>query len=163
MSNARRIGFTALAVATFVCLDLAAYWISRDAAYERMPGDYGVVFSFEAMFLQFEYVLRGASMALIPLGLLLLSTSNSVLRLPSPRVVVSGALILASMILSGLLGHADAMTCIHAHYSAEHLGDYYRERHALSWLWLLLPITITTAFVIFGACRRAVRDAEMID
>ena len=31
----------------------------------------------------------------------------------------------------------------------------------LSWLWLLPPLTLTTAFVIFGAWRRAVRDAEV--
>ncbi len=33
--------------------------------------------------------------------------------------------------------------------------------HEVSWTLLLLPIILTTAFVIFGAWRRAVRDAEV--
>ncbi len=36
-----------------------------------------------------------------------------------------------------------------------------REVHTVSWLYLLLPIILTTAFVIFGAWRRAVRDTEV--
>ena len=33
--------------------------------------------------------------------------------------------------------------------------------HNVSAFWLLLPIILTTAFVIFGAWPRAVRDAEV--
>ncbi len=37
--------------------------------------------------------------------------------------------------------------------------------HNVWWFWLLRPIILTTAFVIFGAWRRAVRDAgvEAVD
>ena len=34
-------------------------------------------------------------------------------------------------------------------------------RSTLDWPWLLLPIILTTAFVIFGAWKREVRDAEV--
>jgi hypothetical protein len=41
-----------------------------------------------------------------------------------------------------------------------YLHDGLRREHPIvSWPWLLLPIILTTAFVIFGAWRRAVRDA----
>ncbi len=36
-----------------------------------------------------------------------------------------------------------------------------RAKYHVSPLWLLLPIILTTAFVIFGAWRSAVRDAEV--
>ena len=40
-------------------------------------------------------------------------------------------------------------------------ADKVRAEHHVSWLWLLLPIILTTAFIIVGAWRRAVRDAEV--
>ena len=36
-----------------------------------------------------------------------------------------------------------------------------RADHVVTWPWLLTPIILTTAFVIFGAWRRAVRDSEV--
>ena len=32
--------------------------------------------------------------------------------------------------------------------------------HIVSWFWLLLPTILTTAFIIVGAWRRAVQDAD---
>ncbi len=40
-------------------------------------------------------------------------------------------------------------------------GDICRELHETQWFSLLLPIILTTAFVIFGAWRSALRDAEV--
>ena len=40
-------------------------------------------------------------------------------------------------------------------------SHFARDTHSVSWLLLLLPLILTTAFVIWGAWRRAVRDAEV--
>ena len=41
------------------------------------------------------------------------------------------------------------------------LTAFARDTHQVSLPWLLLPIILTTAFLIFGAWRRAVRDADV--
>ncbi len=56
------------------------------------------------------------------------------------RMLISTILFLASIAVCYRLGESDAS-----------------EEHEVSWPWLLLPIILTTAVVIFGAWRRAAR------
>ncbi len=59
------------------------------------------------------------------------------------RMLISTILFLASIAVCYRLGKSDAS-----------------EEHEVSWPWLLLLPILTTAFVIYCACRRALRDAD---
>lgn len=153
IGNRRRMIFTALAIVALASCMVAGYQTACSAAYDRVPGSYGGVANFELTFLQVEYLVRCAMIALLPLGLLLVSGANSPKHLRDPHLMASGVLILASVVMSGWLGHEDAMTCMNTEDPVARMGNS-RERHACSWVWLLSPFAVTTAYVSDGAWRR---------
>ena len=151
VSNARRIGFTALALVAFWVASIGAYSLGYEPTiwlqilttdtqfYEFLLGEQGwanYIWTYRAP-------VCGLLMALIPFAFLFLSRHNSLIKLHDRRILIGGLLFAA---------------CIGCCYW---LGDTNRSSHSPSRLWLLLPIIMTTAFIIVGAWRRAVRDADV--
>ena len=129
VNNARRVGFTALA--------LVSYWGIATAAYSKgCDGSKSM-----ACVEWFGATVVSSS---LPVAFLSLAIHNALLKLGDPWVVVGGLLIGGSVGFSFLTGLAHA-------------------EHQASWLWLLLPMILATSLVIFGAWRRAVRDAAVED
>ncbi len=170
VSNARRIGFTALALVTFWVLGWRAY----EMGCERWSG----MISFrsphgEPHVVRADYtywwLVVGPSLALVPIALLSLSVHNSLFKLRDRWI------LMAAILLAGAIGFSDWLAERDADRSYPDvlinylpapppftIHDFVREEyHQVSRSWLLLPIILTTAFVIWGAWRRAVKDAEV--
>jgi hypothetical protein len=165
VSNARRIGFTALAT--------RAYWMACNYSYD-IPRYYVYSFSdhpWEHVVAYHSWWIVPALLAPIPLALLSLSVHNSPINLRDRRILRTGIMILLSVAFACLLGEHDADTSVAglAGYADENgelspgwAAEVKRARHhEVSWFLLLPPIILTTAFVIFGAWRRAVRGADV--
>ncbi len=158
VSNARRIGFTALALVAFWVVAWRAYgWglaqgpVSGAVAVGGGPWNTAVLYD-----PVLDSLASLASLCFTFLPAILLSFAlydlRDIWKLVRElrvdhrdwRMLISIILFIVSIEVCYRLGESDA--------SAE---------HEVSWPWLLLPIILTTAFVIFGAWRRAVRDAEV--
>ena len=158
VSNARRIGFTALALVAFWVLAWKAYGIGFE---DGMPGPQwntaiGIggqwnTATLQTKVLRFLREYTAICFAIPPAILLSLAIHSwppscfrgQVVDHRDWRMLISIILFIVSIEVCYRLGESDA--------SAE---------HEVSWPWLLLPI-LTSAFVIFGAWRRAVRDAAV--
>jgi hypothetical protein len=158
VSNARRIGFTALALVTFWVLAWNAYWF----LYLGCRGSYFHRLWFTPAF----DVPICVAFALAPMMLYSFATRGFI-RLRHRGELFVGGLFATSIGLSLSLGLSDATAAINM--ARDHNDSTAllleiaaaRSDHTVSWFSLLLPIILTTAFVIFGAWRRAVRDAEV--
>ena len=133
--------------------------------------------------------LQPALSALIPTLFLSVSVSNNLPRPKDSWIAVSAAAIAATMLTAHGLGldifridikisESVAFAILHEQdgfakqepMTAERAGEILGAQRSLfhskfaalhtSWLWLLLPIILTTAFVIFGAWRSAVKARE---
>ena len=105
------------------------------------------------------------SLALISTAFLCLSRHNKVFRLNDRWTLVSSMLLFTTLAFSFWLGMDDVSEGLPTIDWREYWTDEdirsAQGNHVVSWLRLLLPIILTTAFVIFGAWRRAVRDAAV--
>ena len=163
VSNARRLGFTVLALVSFWVVSFGAYSLGFHMPENLDPWFGSHPWMMEAFFTgqlkwtnpwTYRWLACGLLMALIPLVFLSLSRHNSPIKLRDHRILIGGLLF---------------ATCIGCCYWVGELevieeASAYPTRwwnHRVPWLWLLLPIILTTAFVIWGAWRRGVRDAEV--
>ena len=158
VSNARRISFTALAVVSFWVLTWREYSIACDDVFDRigLGSNLGVVYSPDP-----HSVYLAASMAVVPTVFLTISVSNCLRRLLDPWIAVATALIVATVLAARWLGlklndALDAASWEDTEFLAE-----FEDQQEVPWLWLLLPLILTTAFVIFGAWRSAVKAREV--
>ena len=108
------------------------------------------------------YAVLGLSFAAIPTALLMLSAGNSLRRSRTRSLILCGLLIAICASFTCWLGEEDNWRRV----IEIDLGGTGPQPTGLgplevSWFWLLTPIILTTAFVIFGAWRRAVRDADV--
>ena len=151
VSNARRIIFTVLALVALWVLAWTAFWLGCDRY------DHHGFFTAETAGRPVVIVGVALSLALLPTLLLYLSPHDRLVRRPEPWIWLAG---LGFMCTSGFcywLGiHSPEIAGVPLRYRA-----YVSYDAGVSWVWLLLPIILTTAFVIVGAWRRAVRDAEV--
>ena len=149
VSNARRIGFTALALVSFWVLA----WRSYGMAVETGLNPDWTPTSDTLFVHQWRTT---AAFAVAPTIFMLVSTHKGVRGLSDPLVVISGLMFAATFRSNIWLGFWDTQFG----YS---FGPNGRGNDETSWPWLLLPIILTTAFVIWGAWRNAVRarDAEV--
>lgn len=122
VTNARRIGFTALAVVSLWVM-ASGYTISTGFASDH------------------DRVGAGLGSASVPTMLLWISKSGG-----RRWVLVCGLLF--------------ALSLAFVFWRAEVDASITPERHIVSWIRILPPLVLTTAFVILGAWRRAVRDAD---
>jgi hypothetical protein len=162
VSNARRIGFTALALVVFWVLAWRAYQMGRDV-YDN-SSVWSKIDTEAVWTLRFPIV--GLLFALVSVIFLSLSIKQSILSLRTRFVLLSAVLIAMSTGFSCWVGELDV-----AHQIREVEGngpwDPWRWQRLeldigpVSWFRFLLPIILTTAFVIFGAWRSAVRDADV--
>ena len=118
-----------------------------------------------------ELLFVAVSLALLPTMLVYLSFHNRLLRNPERSVWLAGLGFVCASGFCYWLGTHDARAAFDIYtadkpypqtipgFIARHVAA--RQAHVVSWFWLLLPIILTTAFVIFGAWRRASRDAEV--
>ena len=176
-SNARRIGFTAFAVVAFLLLSRACYWSGPYLRYEGTG--HTVITLFDSYDSDRWWPLWGLFTALLPATFLALSVCNGwrdLLR--KPWVLVAAFLFTFALGFVYWLGWHDISEDVVsvnlmrfeifksdpsrvlvplekaiAKAKAEAMAS-----HEVSWLLLLLPIILTTAFVIFGAWRSAVAD-----
>jgi hypothetical protein len=162
VSNARRIGFTALA--------LVAFWVMAWRAYSIAFGiNYGSEFSdtvvstvaplgieyggwLVLLVLDHQYLIAGLSLAPVPTLLLWIASGRTGNR---------RWLLICGLLFASAISFAFWRTEADSNWAPD--GDQAKQRreHEVSWFSLLLPIILTTAFVIFGAWRGAVRDAEV--
>ncbi len=163
VSNARRIIFTAAAIVAFWVLAWRGYWIIYDEL--SIPAELFELLPFPAWTV---WVAICSAFALVPTMFYSIAAQGYVLRLRDRGVLFAGGLFATSLGLSLWLGMSDVKTAFdktgpHSGFSGSFPLALAKARpeHAVSWLYLLLPIILTTAFVIFGAWRRAVRDAEV--
>ena len=180
VSNARRVVFTAMAVVTFWILAWKCY-----AIFSELPDDelfwlhYARDYSWSWIALEWQCPSWTVTIPLasLPTMLVSLSAHNSLVRLRDPWVFLSAAFFLGCMMLVCWLGSQDALSAQDAWFEAHPLwrvndagllfedhdrpNPNPRSLQEVSWFRLLLPIILTTAFVIYGAWRRAVRDAEV--
>jgi hypothetical protein len=181
MSDARRIGFTALALVAFWVLALRAYWTASDLWHEFRPltGHPGPPPLTGSLEREVELMvgvgwealpLIGLSMALIPTAFLHVSTANRLLGRTERWVWIAGVGFVCACGYCYWLGEHDAGSAysavetvmldqINTDYAAQHLAA--RRSHQVSVPLLFLPIILTTASVLFGALRSAVRDAAV--
>jgi hypothetical protein len=161
VSNARRIGFTALALMAFWVLAWRAYSIGVTAS------DNSSVWSAigsELVWL-FRFPIVGLLFALAPTIFLSLSIKNSLLHLRTRFLFLSALLMAACSGFTCWLGEHDiASHVLELVIGGDMSNDDLRalalasDTLPVSWFWLLIPIILTTAFVIFAAWRRAVRN-----
>jgi hypothetical protein len=179
VTNARRIGFTALA--------LVAFWISAHRlyyhGYDHACGDYeqlGSLLEFiidlggtpshgEHWSVAASVLYLAALLGLVPTVLFSLSLHTKMLKLQDPWVFVSGALLVTTTALSLYRGDQDAAAEISAVMSQLGVYPFVTHPHSLPAFQsypldvesfndaqeshavpcLLLPIILTTALVIF--------------
>ena len=173
VSNARRIGFTALALVAFWVVALRAYddgvlsimlpdldALSEDAPRPGIPVE--------------RFAIVTVAYSILPVLFLSLSTHNSPLRsFRSTLTVVTSVLMAGTVGSSFLVGVSDLRSFTeratphfrHTVQSAmgvpsEAPPEMAEDPATVSWVVLLLPIILTTAVVIFGAWRRAVKARE---
>ena len=149
VSNARRIGFTALALVAFWVLAWRAYLMGRD----------GFVFDRPLSDATAEYcvVLIGVALllALLPTLLLYVSIHGVSAKRPAPWILHSGFGFTCTSGFGYWLGVPDPNTVgIPPRYRL-----YFPQDAGPSWVWVFIPIILTTAVVIFGAW--AMWDAEV--
>ena len=160
VSNARRIIFTVLALTAFVWISFAAYsQVWRDPE----PRHYMPPFNPWSQFARDSARLVGflTSAALLPTIFLSLSHHNSPLKLRDPWIVISGVMFSCTIWISHELGdvyYSGVSPLICSPPRSTIFDDVILPIQRASWLWLLPPIILTTAFVIFGAWRRGVRE-----
>ena len=180
VSNARRVGFTALALVSLWTLVFAAerfgYRIWRDLADDAATS---TGWRMDTTAITSSSLLASVlSLTVLPSMFVLVSCHVSLVGLRDKLVWGSSALFAVTLWVGYRLGMHNAYPCsdwnewISLVWSkdidialAEQLACIRDERH-VSTLWLLLPLFLTTVFVIFGAWRRAVRDAavgEVVD
>ena len=178
VGNARRIGFTALA--------LVAFWVMAWQAYQ---GGFVSIMLANLNALSNDTprpgipALRCATVtvayATLPVLFLSLAAYNSPVRAGrSILIVVTSVLVAGTVASSFLVGVSDSRDSAESLWHAaaplrRHIDQLViglaskapppvsGVTATVSWFLLLLPIILTTAFVIFGAWRRAVRDAEV--
>ena len=149
VTNARRIVFTALALVSFWVLAWRAYDVGAD-----LTGLGQIELTLD------RYLFEVLSLTIVPMILLSLSTYDHPLRVRSCFDLGNGVLLLASVGFSywrGLCYESGAhITLIRA------TGERVVLLPTLDWskFYILLPLILTTAFVIFGAWRSAARDAD---
>ena len=172
VSNARRVGFTALAVVMLLFATKTAYGGGFDLW--DIVANHCLAFDNYSV----DDVKRGtkwwpnSSLVVLPTLFLSVSVHNS------PRevvrdiwILVAGLLFLGCVWCGFWIGAHNALPTSTLDEWRELVLAYSKIRHEMnaarvqeglrvSWLWLLVPIILTTAFVIFGAWRSAVRDAE---
>ena len=187
VSNARRIGFTALALVSFWVLAWKIYSVWCDIGHGGLQlhwlglylsEPWGIYDSWEA---QIIYAVISGSAAVLPTALLSLSRRNNVFKLRDPWTLISCMLLVVTLVLSHRQGFDDAILALDVAVSdrltlegipnTEEFSEEWtwpipsdavaHQNHVVSWLWLLLPIILTTAFVIFGAWRSAVKAREV--
>ena len=177
VSNARRIIFTGLALVAFVVTATGAYWASCDwwfgpqaaLRWESRPP------SMEDVYLKVLPVAAGGG--ILPWMFLSLSSWNELLRhrVREPWLFTCTLMFVSAIGFSYWLGGVDA---VDAFATISGRWDVVPDKvmtlplvnkflaqarleHTVSWLWLLLPLILTTAFVIVGAWKIAMRDAEV--
>ena len=179
MSNARRIIFTALAIVSFAFVVYAAHrrtlghWDDFWAVYsvdpdplhdpDRIglsPAEANRNFRWDN-WMRFSW--EGPLVALLPMLFLAMSEHNSPwVAIRDRWLWIAGLLVIGNIICACGLGEHNGVPAwtwnewrllIRVHGTVEAA----REAHYISPLWLLLPIILTTAFVIFGAWLRAVQ------
>ena len=165
VSNARRIGFTALALMAFVLSTFQVYWVNVEYFYSHINTD-----SRGESPLQATGVLI-VTAAILPTIFLSFSTSNTPTELRSRRVLSALFAFAACAVFSGgWLAYHDAHVVLFSSprdrfdlslISIRQMQQILRAEHEVSWPWLLLPIIVTTAFVIWGAWRRAAQIAML--
>ena len=183
VSNARRIVFTALALVTLWTVSFGAYSLScqmpenlhtwfgprtanrlilytcigpRNATAEDLFT--GNLMTWADYFWFYRVLACGLLMALIPLAFLSLSRHNSLITLRDHRILIGGLLFATCIECCYWVGERDAWDVIER---AKGNSIIRWRDFRVSWLLLLLPIILTTAFVIVGAWRRAVRDVAV--
>ena len=169
VSNARRIGFTALALVAFWVLA----WRAQSIGWHRWIHHWGdtypsVLTGRQFYFMSLSFVPDWGptvwrwellSLAALPLIILSLASHNHPLKLSDRPVLGSGVLFLAS-IAGGYWTGESAVANAGDRFITSGLGPW-PPNYPGTLPCLLLPIILTTAFVIVGAWRRAVRDVEI--
>ena len=185
VSNARRIGFTALALVAFWVLAIGVYWtcarwyVASGAecwfwVLHRPTNEHHMVLVPDWLSDNLWWVLPSAS--IVPSLLLSLSIPPIKAGLRDSMVWVFALSCAGTTWVCYWLGERDVMSnmarrvelgtvpegadrfdSLHVHEVVTQAAD----EHVVSWPPLLLPIILTTAFVIFGAWRNAGRDAEV--
>jgi hypothetical protein len=140
VSNTRRIALTAMAVAILWAASLGACYLGLALPlylYERL-GDLwfcGALVCFVVM-------------GLIPMAILSLSEHNSPIKLDDRHVLISSLLFVLC------IGHG---WWFGLRFACRALPDPWYLRGVWPWVWLLLPILLTSAVVILGTRQRALR------
>jgi hypothetical protein len=181
VSNARRIGFTALAVVTMVWGCLYSYWWLVGQNYEGFQtifrqewGQWYLTWWGQLLLdsTAAQLITIGLAIGAFPTLLLSLSISNSPAKLRNRHVLPATIMFCGCGAWFWWIATQDCAAFHDAYpqdideygHIVERIDDAVRlemrNAHEVSWSWLLLPIILTAAFVIFGAWRSAARDAE---
>ena len=157
VSNARRIGFTAMALVISLVLTWHAYSLGWTRWFEDHPWDTGFISYYLMSVRGPSYVapMPVLVVAILPMVLVSLARYLHPAKLSDPWVLWSGILFVGSIKFAYVRGGQHAFQ-IHD----DILGPTPPEPTTDP--WFPLPLILTTAFVIWGAWRRAVRDARVV-
>lgn len=170
VSNARRVGFTALAVAAFWVLAWQAYWFGAGHEFLGRGSDLirmGFEDGRDGFVNKFRHAIAGSALVVVPTVFLMLSAGNSLLTWRKLYLACSGLLMASGAGLTSWLGQADSHWRRITELSFEDFGvDCFQPSglrpQEVSWAWLMLLVFMASILVVVCAWRQAVRDAALV-